>query len=161
MAVKSSHADAGFIDPAWLAPGAKWLMRGGMLALFALSWFGTFVTFNGGWERRWTFDELGGAAAALALGVQILLSYAQWCFVNRYGWWSIPYQVVLWPSAGPSINTYQALVVPRIETVLARLPWLWPTIAAWIILIIVCVLFDTMLEKVAIKRRAGSSGMDF
>lgn len=151
------NSDPSFINDKHLAKGAQWLPRIGFGVLVFLSVFGNYVAFNGGWDRLWVFDERAIYAFIGAVAWQAVLSYWQWCMLAKCGFFSVWYQIPLWLSAGPSIQTFAPVIAPRIAGMLPyEFPILLKTIISQSINVVACILFDTMAERVAVKRKVSA-----
>lgn len=150
--VKSlANTDPALVPKKALENGAVWMPRAGVLLLIVLSLFGNYVQFNDGWERAWTLDERTVYAILGAIGWQTVCSFWQWWTIAKYGFWSLQYQIPLQLSAVPSMITYYAVIVPRTERWTPG-PELVGTILGYVLTGILCLLFDTMVERTIVKR---------
>jgi hypothetical protein len=132
--------ETGLVEAHQIADGAIWIVWILGAGLWAATLFGTYVPYAGGWpafiKAPWPPIP---AAAWLALGTQIALSWAQWTFKARamlwwrqrkdfgfvavqasLGWWA-SYALVLLISAGFSAYTYSQWAAPVLKGIEA--PW--------------------------------------
>jgi hypothetical protein len=99
-----------------------WLLA---LILLAVSTFGNYVLFVGGWDSAaWPSDAATYRALGLAVTFQAICSVAQWGFKAIRLW--LAYAVALLISAIPSFLAYNAIVGPWIEPQIG--PWIAPVV---------------------------------
>lgn len=122
MTIKSTELINGKV-PSRTRPSAALMSRGGVIGamivllrivavlLIAVSTFGNYVQFVGGWDVYWPINWPIVALAALYQG---LCCAFQWGF-KAASWW-FPYALALLASAIPSFLTYNALFGPYLAT---------------------------------------------
>lgn len=141
----------GVIPANSLVPVASGIQRMVALVLLLTSTLGTYVQFNGGWERIWVFDERAGQAALYALLWQILFFLWQFSMIRVRAWrW---YIFALLASAVPSFMSYYDLAYPWLVAYIGRyLPDGPDRVLTVVILLVAVVGNDMVPEQVLVKR---------
>lgn len=111
------------------------------LALLAISTFGNYVLFVGGWELlRWPSDRVTYIALGCAVGYQVVCCLAQWGFKAIRLWPA--YAVALLISVIPSFLAYNAGVGPWLEP---QIGWVLAPIAIFLVSVFIDMLPEWIL----------------
>lgn len=164
MTVKSS----GIVSRNQLASQAPTARRVLAIVLWAISWFGTFVCFNGGWSRIAQLDAQWIGALVFSLVAQGVVSYFQWTFMSAKNY--ALYAGMLALSVTPSVVSYWVLVTPIAvglysafhaaillvdsTAVKASTPPVLATIFAALVVIAVSLAIDIMPERQLVKENS-------
>lgn len=111
------------------------------IAMVAISTFGNYVTFNGGWSRAWVMDEATTYAIGYAIGWGALTFAVQWGCKQDFGTWWWLYLLCLVASFAPSFMTYNPVVFPMLSRE-------WGEPAAYVVITAVLLVNDIIPEWV-------------
>lgn len=122
-----------------------YILRGVAIVLLLLGLFGTFVAFNGGWERRWTFGDDKAAWAILwSLLYYGFFCAGQWGCKAKGGEWMFGYFGCVIMSVVPNFLTYSPFIVEPLNLVL-------PSLFSYVIAVIFLIFADMLPEWVLLK----------
>lgn len=130
-----------FIPRGCMARSAIGLLWFVALVLLAVSTFGNYVLFVGGWERmRWPADRDAAIALGLAVGFQAVCCLAQWGFKAIRLWFA--YGIALFVSVIPSFLAYNAGVGPWLEP---QIGWVLAPLAIFLVSVFIDMLPEWIL----------------